>query len=166
MTHVISPAEETGFYEISHQDVTRNLFSRVEALHEICHQHYSNYQFYKVVDAVIHTLHVANVFFETHKPWELRKKPECQKQLDVILHITLETLRIAGIILQPIIPELSEKLLDKLSIGSDCRSWQHCTTPSWKVKGAIYETKYIQSGKFVLFQRIYMDKKQKKSASG
>ncbi|KAI5641034.1 tRNA synthetases class I (M) domain-containing protein [Phthorimaea operculella] len=153
-------------YEISQEDVTKNLFSKVEGLHEICHQHYSNYQFYKVADAVIHTLHVANLFFETHKPWELRKKPECQKQLDVILHITLETLRIAAIILQPIIPELSEKLLNKLSIGKDFRSWQHCTTPSWKVKGAIYETKYIQSGKFVLFQRIYIDKKQKKSASG
>lgn len=81
-----------------------------------------------------------------------------QKELDVILHLTMETLRICGIILQPIIPELTCKLLDKLQISKDCRSWQHCETPSWRIKGAIYEPKNIQSGKFVLFQRIY-DKK-------
>ena len=110
------------------------------------------------MDAVIKVLHVANLFFENTKPWELRKKPESQKELDVILHITMETLRICGIILQPIIPEMTTKLLDKLQIGKDCRSWQHCETPSWRLKGAIYETKNIQSGKFVLFQRIYEKK--------
>ncbi|XP_049880646.1 methionine--tRNA ligase, mitochondrial [Pectinophora gossypiella] len=145
--------------------VASELMDCVEALHEICYNHYTNYQFYKAVDAVIHTLHVANLFFESHKPWELRKKPECQKELDVILHITMETLRISAIILQPIIPQLSEKLLDKLQIPKDSRSWQHCVTPSWRVQGAIYETKNIQGGKFVLFPRIYTDKKQKKSVS-
>jgi methionyl-tRNA synthetase len=126
---------------------------------DVCHRHYSDYQFYKAVDAVIHTLHLANLFFETHKPWELKKKVEYQKHLDVVLHITMETLRICGIILQPIIPSMTERLLDKLQTPKDCRSWQHCQTPSWSVEGAIYETKYIQSGKFVLFQRIYADKK-------
>ncbi|KAH9633282.1 hypothetical protein HF086_000881 [Spodoptera exigua] len=127
---------------------------------KMCFNHYKNYQFYKAVDSVIKVLHVANLFFETSKPWELRKNPEKQKELDVILHVTMETLRICGIILQPIIPEMSKKLLDKLQIGSNCRSWQHCETPSWRLKGAIYETKHIQSGKFVLFQRIYEKKPQ------
>lgn len=70
----------------------------------------------------------------------------------------METLRITGLILQPIIPDMCEKLLDKLQISKDCRLWQHCQTPSWKMEGVIYETKNIQSGKFVLFQRIYKDK--------
>ncbi|XP_028164025.1 methionine--tRNA ligase, mitochondrial-like isoform X3 [Ostrinia furnacalis] len=147
-------------------DVTANLLDRVERLPEICHEHYSNYQFYKAVDAVIHTLHLANLFFETHKPWELRKQVENQKHLDVILHITMETLRICGIILQPIIPDMSQKLLDKLQIPKDFRNWQHCERPSWSIEDAIYETKYIQNGKFVLFQRVYVDKNnvQKKKA--
>lgn len=50
------------------------------------------------------------------------------------------------------------KLLDKLQISRDCRTWQHSETPSWRIKGAIYEPKNIQSGKFVLFQRIYEKK--------
>ncbi|CAH0401717.1 unnamed protein product [Chilo suppressalis] len=158
-------AKELAAY--SQADVTANLMDSVERLADICHEHYTNYQFYKAVDAVIHTLHLANLFFETHRPWELRKKVEHQKQLDVILHITMETLRISAIILQPIIPDMTEKLLDKLQIPKDCRNWQHCEKPSWTIGGAIYETKYIQSGKFVLFQRVYVDKKnQKKKASG
>ncbi|XP_053619865.1 methionine--tRNA ligase, mitochondrial [Plodia interpunctella] len=147
--------------------VTVQLMDSLERLPELCYLHYRNYQFYKAVDAVIHVLHLANLFFETHKPWELRKKVENQKQLDVILHITMETLRICGIILQPIIPDLSTKLLDKLQIPKDCRYWKNCETPSWKIEGAIHETKNIQSGNFVLFQRIYVDKNnaQKKKAS-
>lgn len=103
-------------------------------------------------------LHLANIFFETHKPWELKKNPETQPELDAILHVTLETLRICGIILQPIIPDLSEKLLDKLQIDKKCRSWQHLT-PSWDDANAISELKHIQSGKFVLFERVYKHKK-------
>ncbi|XP_075986597.1 methionyl-tRNA synthetase, mitochondrial [Anticarsia gemmatalis] len=142
------------------------LMQHVEELPELCHMHYRNFQFYKAVDAVIKVLHLTNLFFESQKPWELRKKLELQKELDVVLHITMETLRISAIILQPIIPAMTCKLLDKLQISKDYRYWQHCETPSWRVKGAIYETKNIQGGKFVLFQRIY-DKKnvQKKKVN-
>lgn len=101
------------------------------------------------------------------KPWELKKNPECQKELDVVLHLTLETLRICSIILQPIIPGLASKLLDKLQVPKECRYWQDCEKLPWRIKGAIFETKNIQSGKFVLFPRIYIDKKnlQKTKAS-
>ncbi|KAL4718142.1 hypothetical protein ACJJTC_004782 [Scirpophaga incertulas] len=139
------------------------LLELVDALPDTCRLHYNNYQFYKVVDAVIQTLHVANHFFETQKPWELKKNPEHQKQLDVVLHVTMETLRICGIILQPIIPDLSAKLLDKLQIPNECRTWKHCEQPSWRIEGAIYEPKSIQGGKFVLFQRTYVDKKSVQS---
>ncbi|KAF9409341.1 hypothetical protein HW555_011285, partial [Spodoptera exigua] len=152
--------QPTEFSQLLQGEHAALLIEYVEALPEMCFNYYKNYQFYKAVDSVIKVLHVANLFFETSKPWELRKNPEKQKELDVILHVTMETLRICGIILQPIIPEMSKKLLDKLQIGSNCRSWQHCETPSWRLKGAIYETKHIQSGKFVLFQRIYEKKPQ------
>lgn len=53
---------------------------------------------------------------------------------------------------------MCEKLLNKLQVPQDCRLWKHAETPSWKIDGMIYETKNIESGKFVLFQRIYKDK--------
>ncbi|XP_045506680.1 methionine--tRNA ligase, mitochondrial isoform X2 [Colias croceus] len=132
---------------------------------KICHKHYTNYQFYKVVDAVIRALHMANLFFETLKPWELKKKPECQKELDVVLHVTLETIRICSIILQPIVPDISKKVLDKLQIPECSRNWTDCEVPSWNMEDAIHETKKIQGGKFVLFPRIYVDKSQKRTSA-
>ncbi|VVC96021.1 unnamed protein product [Leptidea sinapis] len=144
--------------------VTDQLMTQVDRLPEICHKHYSNYQFYKAADAVMSVLRTANQFFETSKPWELRKDPSRQKELDVVLHLTLETLRICAIILQPMVPDISERLLDKLQVPKTCRSWQHCETASWRVKGAIYEAKNIQAGKFVLFPRIYTEKKVKKAS--
>lgn len=115
------------------------------------------------MDAIIHVLHHTNLFFETMKPWELKKRPECQKELDIILHITLETLRICSILLQPIIPKMSETILDKLQIPKENRFWHFCV-PSWRQNGVISETTNIQSGKLVLFQRIYVDKVKKKAS--
>ncbi|XP_045539814.1 methionine--tRNA ligase, mitochondrial isoform X2 [Papilio machaon] len=140
------------------EDTTGKLMDAVERLPELCHGYYSNYQFYKAADAVIHVLHLANLFFETQKPWELKKK-NAQNELDTVLYITTETLRICAIILQPLIPDLATQLLDKLQVPQDCRSWQHCETPSWTDCGVQLK---LQPGKFVLFQRIYIDKKAKK----
>ncbi|CAG9569173.1 unnamed protein product [Danaus chrysippus] len=158
----LNPREEFPANKgIQHELATR-LMDQIDRLPDECHTHYSNYQFYKVVDAVMKVLHIGNLFFETLKPWEL-KKMNRQEELDAVIHITMETLRICSIILQPIIPSLSNKLLDKLQIPKDERLWQNCQG-SW-ING-VTETKKIQSGKFVLFPRIYVDKKdaQKKKA--
>ncbi|XP_038219661.1 methionine--tRNA ligase, mitochondrial [Zerene cesonia] len=144
---------------------TQALMRELELLPEICHKHYTNYQFYKAVDAVIRVLHLANLFFETLKPWELKKKPECQKELDVVLHITLETLRICSIILQPIVPDIAKMVLDRLLIPENARNWNDCEVPSWNLKDAVHETKKIQSGKFVLFPRVYVDKGERKASA-
>lgn len=60
---------------------------------------------------------------EVLKPWELKKNPNETLKLDTVLHITLETLRVCGIILQPVIPELSKTILDKLSVDVSKRTW-------------------------------------------
>lgn len=57
---------------------------------------YSNYEFYKGVDSIVATLHLANAFFEREKPWELRKHSEFSDKLSVILHVTMETLRVSN----------------------------------------------------------------------
>ncbi|XP_063629725.1 methionine--tRNA ligase, mitochondrial [Cydia splendana] len=136
------------------RDVTQALLTRVERLPDQCREYYSTYQFYKAVDETVAALHACNLFFEALKPWELRKENR-QRELDVVLHLALETLRVSAIVLQPVIPQLATSLLDRLQIPKDCRSWEHCETPSWQVVGAIHETKNIRGGKFVLFPRVY-----------
>jgi methionyl-tRNA synthetase len=71
-------------------------------------EHFEDCNFYKVVDSVVAVLQEANKFFESQKPWELKRN---ESELEGILCITIETLRVCGIILQPIIPKTSSQLL-------------------------------------------------------
>lgn len=126
-----------------------------------CHQHYSSYNFYLVVDQVISVLHTGNNFFETLKPWELKKGSADElNRLETIIAITLETLRVCGIILQPIIPELSEKLLNKLNVEMENRSWNELSNFLWT---EITDSE-INLGDIdpVLFRRIILEKSVKK----
>lgn len=112
--------------ELIKTDMCKVLFERLTELHDKCRQQYSDYNFHLVVDTVISTLHAANAFFEATKPWELRKGNEDWKvkRLESIISITLESLRIAGVILQPIIPNYCGRLLDRLNIPKDLRLWK------------------------------------------
>lgn len=105
------------------------------------------------------TLRANNLFFETMKPWELKKKPNTQEHLKVVLHLTLETLRVAGILLQPIIPNLSKVLLDKLSQPEEARFYEHLKPFSWTKDH--FENINLSSDKVVLFKRILDESKQK-----
>lgn len=156
--HEYPPLYRPELVALRGKEVTATLCDALERLPDVCRKHYEDYQFYKVTHSVIQVLHLANLFFETHKPWELKKDIIKQKELDTILHVTMETLRVTAIILQPIIPVMTSKLLDKLQIPSSRRLWKNCEEISWTLEGAIHETKNIVGGKFVLFQRIYVDK--------
>lgn len=70
-------------------------------------------------------LHAANAFFESTRPWELKNgNEEAKQKLETILSLAMESLRISGIILQPIIPEFTSKLLQRLNVANDHRLWK------------------------------------------
>lgn len=86
------------------------------------------------------TLHAANSFFEFSRPWELKLStitnppkrhvplPNCDQnalRLETIIAMTMDTLRLCGIVLQPLLPQLSSKLLDKLSVPWNQRMWRN-----------------------------------------
>eukprot|EP00050_Salpingoeca_kvevrii_P000794 m.156097 g.156097 ORF g.156097 m.156097 type:complete len:114 (-) comp10213_c0_seq3:2539-2880(-) len=68
-----------------------------------------------------------NVYFDDNKPWVLAKQDdeESTRRLAQILYTTSEALRIGLILLQPIIPTSSEKLLDGLGVAADKRTFEH-----------------------------------------
>lgn len=144
--------------DLTKEDVTLKLLESVEALPNVCSNHYTAYNFYKVADSVIATLHKANLFFETLKPWELKKKQEMEK-LGVVIHLTLETLRISAILLQPLIPNIAEKLLDKINVDESRRTLESTKNLSWKDDG--FKEVNLLPEKLVLFKRIETEEKIK-----
>lgn len=85
------------------------------------------------------TLHAANSFFETSRPWELKLKtlteeritiplPKCDEnalRLETIMSMTMDTLRLCAIVLQPLLPQISKRMLDKLCVPLNQRLWRN-----------------------------------------
>lgn len=136
--------------ELIKADACKILMENLAELPEKCRIHYEAYNFYLVVDAVLGALHSANNFFETMKPWELKNKDEeSTKKLETIISIAMESLRISATIMQPIIPEFSTRLLDRLNIPAELRFWKDTKIYFRQVS---HELKDLDNN--ILFQRI------------
>lgn len=91
-----------------------------------CEEHYECNHFHLVADTAIAALHAANNFFECAKPWELKPGGAAAAnatRLETILAMTMDALRLCGIVLQPMMPQLASRLLDKLAVPQAQRSW-------------------------------------------
>lgn len=90
-----------------------------------CEEHYECNHFHLVADTAIAALHAANNFFECAKPWELKPGGAAANapRLETILAMTMDALRLCGIVLQPMMPQLASRLLDKLAVPQPQRSW-------------------------------------------
>lgn len=106
-------------------DLTKMLLDQLNALPDLCSNHYDSFNVYLTVDEVIKVLHSANRFVENYKPWELRRDPKMSARLDSVLGLIFETLRITSIVLQPVIPEMTARLLNKINISINQRNWNN-----------------------------------------
>lgn len=113
-------------------------------------ENYGSGNFYKGINSIVLCLHEANRFFEIQKPWE-SGKDELQRMATV--HVVLEVLRVSSILLQPIVPKLSEQLLRKLGIADNKRLWKDLRPFSWEVEEATADVSLSKSND-VLFRRI------------
>ncbi|GCC30362.1 methionine--tRNA ligase, mitochondrial-like [Chiloscyllium punctatum] len=97
----------------------------VEQLPLEVEHYFEKFQIYKALEAISFRIRLTNGFFQRHAPWKLdRKSIEDCCWLDTILHVTLECLRIYGTLLQPVIPTIADRLLSRLAVGLQERSWR------------------------------------------
>ncbi|XP_049824100.1 methionine--tRNA ligase, mitochondrial isoform X2 [Aethina tumida] len=157
--NVVCPFDRGGKYSA---DGLRYFLLREGVAHNdgnICEQHYSELNFYKSIDAIIAALHSANLFFETMKPWELKNRPETLEELKVVLHITLETLRVVGILLQPIVPNICDALLTRIQVGMEDRHLGNLAVLSWSDTN--FRLRKLAGEKAVLFRKIVTEEGKK-----
>ena len=60
-------------------------------------------------------LRKVNLLIQTEKPWELKKAGNFEK-LGAVINLSLNSVRICAILLQPIIPGLADNILSKLNV--------------------------------------------------
>ena len=69
----------------------------------------------------------ANPYVESHEPWNLRKDPERQQELQDVCSVALNLFRQIAIYLQPVLPEIAEKTSSLL--GEPINHWEQAATP-------------------------------------
>ena len=94
-------------------------------LPEECANHYSSANFNRGIEAIMRCLREANLIVNNEMPWKLAKDETKTDRLNACLSLVLETCRICAILLQPIVPNASKTVLDKLSVDETQRNWSN-----------------------------------------
>ncbi|XP_071376917.1 methionine--tRNA ligase, mitochondrial [Centroberyx affinis] len=132
------------------------MLDAVKSLPAVVEQHYESMHVYKALEAVGGCVRQTNGFVQRHAPWKLDKgDSKDQRWLDTIIHVSLECLRIYGTLLQPIVPEMSNKLLSRLGVQRGERSWSALNfLPRYQGMDCPFEGRALGSDSGVLFSRL------------
>ena len=97
----------------------------LKALPDMCATNYSNGYFFHPIEEMMRITRSINNIYQSSKPWTLVKLGSEREKWEWIQFITMESLRITSILLQPIIPMAARKSLDRLGIPEKERTWNH-----------------------------------------
>jgi methionyl-tRNA synthetase len=102
-----------------------DLLAAADGLLDRVRGHYDATAMHLALEAIWSVLGAANKYFSAQEPWVLRKTdtPEAQLRFRTVLYTTLEVVRIATLLSQPVMPESTGKLLDLLGQSADERTF-------------------------------------------
>ena len=96
----------------------------------------------------------ANALVQEYKPWDLVKTSEENREhrekIEAMLFLVYESLRVCGVLLQPIVPSVSRVLLDKLNLPNDQRFYDNAKVDYVRKNSSSINT----SNSDVIFKRI------------
>jgi methionyl-tRNA synthetase len=97
-------------------DADRALLAQADGLLDRVRAHFDMQAMHLALEVIWRVLGEANRYFSAQEPWVLRKSadPVDQARFATVLHTTLEVVRIAVLLAQPVMPESTGKLLDQL----------------------------------------------------
>lgn len=93
----------------------------------------------------------ANKYIDETTPWLLARDESKKARLATVLYNLLECLRISGMLLSPVMPETSEKVMEQIGAGKDETSWEKIA-----VWGSLKPDTEVKRGD-VLFPRLDME---------
>ncbi|XP_068977889.1 methionine--tRNA ligase, mitochondrial-like [Bombus flavifrons] len=148
---IYNSAEYTNILK---SEIARKNVVALEELSEKAKEYYEKYNLLCTVDIVMNMLRIANQMFEHHRPWELSKAkdPNSVKQLEAVISLALENLRVAALVLYPIIPKSASNLLDVLQVSKSNRTWED--TKPIHLTNASNETRHVLTQNILFFKRM------------
>jgi methionyl-tRNA synthetase len=106
-------------------DDDRELLAAADGLLERVRAHFDAQAMHLALEAIWLVLGAANKYFSAQEPWVLRKSenPADRERFVTVLYTTMEVVRIAALLVQPVMPESAAKLLDLLGQPPEDRSF-------------------------------------------
>ena len=86
---------------------------------------FKNNNFKNSANAIIELANSANLFLNDREPWKLIKDQSNRIIVANDIYSVLESCRIIGVLLNPLVPDLSHRILNQLSIDSSCISFDN-----------------------------------------
>ncbi|AGY57507.1 methionine--tRNA ligase [Gloeobacter kilaueensis] len=100
------------------------LREQAAGLPALCAEHWESLRFSEAAAAVLYLVRSGNKYLDTQAPWALFKKGE-QAQVEQVLYAVLESVRIAAVLLSPLIPALAAEIYRQLGFAD--RVWENLT---------------------------------------
>ena len=97
------------------------MLAAADGLLERVREHYDATAMHLALEAIWSVLGAANRYFSAQEPWVLRKTDP--QRFATVLYTTLEVVRIAALLSQPVMPESMARLLDLLGQPGDQRAF-------------------------------------------
>ncbi|WP_197378397.1 methionine--tRNA ligase [Mycolicibacterium mengxianglii] len=109
--------------EFSDEDST--LLTEADGLLDKSRAAYDQQSMHQSLEAIWLTLGATNRYFSAQEPWVLRKSedPADQQRFAAVLYTTMEVVRIAALLLQPVMPTSAARLLELLGQSEDRRDF-------------------------------------------
>ena len=128
---------------ISHESnaAGRRMYGNLRALPNQVDRHMRDLHSNRALRAIMKAVFDANSYLQQTSPWTLvdklrsaaatsqepsHDKDQTQAEIDRIVYLNAETLRLVGIMLQPFMPTAAPRLLDMLGVSPDRRTWEWC----------------------------------------
>jgi methionyl-tRNA synthetase len=106
-------------------DADRELLALADELLPTVRKHFDVPAMHLGLEAIWLMLGAANRYFSAQEPWVLRKSDaaEDQERFRTVLYTTLEAVRVAALLVQPVMPDSAARLLDLLGQRTDQRDF-------------------------------------------
>ncbi|MFA7414996.1 MAG: methionine--tRNA ligase [Rhizobium sp.] len=104
-------------------DEDKAMLASADGLIATCREEMNRQMIHKAVTAIIAVVSEADRYFAGQEPWALKKTDPAR--MGTVLYVTAEVVRQIAILLQPIMPASSAKLLDLVAAPADARDFAH-----------------------------------------
>jgi methionyl-tRNA synthetase len=106
-------------------DADTALLATADGLLDRAREHFGVQAMHLALEAIWLMLGDANKYFSAEQPWVLRKSESeaDQTRFRTVLYVTCEVVRIAALLVAPVMPESAAKMLDLLGQGDDRRTF-------------------------------------------